>query len=135
VRGSGRFAALLGAVLTTVGGVLFAMGGLSFATLTWFASEVPEDAGRPLVDYANDNPGHLLGATMAGFLLFTLGGLALATALFRARAVPVAGVAAYVLLVLTQFAPLPGRALDFVQISMMALLVALAITVLRRPTA
>ena len=135
VRGRGRFAALLGAVLATIGGVLFAMGGLSFATLTWFASEVPEDAGRPLVDYANDNPGHLLGATMAGFLLFTLGGLVLATALFRARAVPVAGVAAYVLLVMTQFAPLSGRALDFVQVAMMALLVTLAITVLRRPIA
>jgi hypothetical protein len=110
------------------------MGSLSFATLTRFASGVPEDVGRPLIDHANDNPGHLLGATMVGFLLFTLGGLALATALLRAKAVPVAGVAAYMLLVLTQFAPLPGRALDVVQIAMMALLVALAVTVLRRPT-
>ena len=135
VRGRGRFAALLGAVLATIGGVLFAMGGLSFATLTWLASGVPEDVGRPLVDYANDSPGHLLGATMAGFLLFTLGGLVLATALFRARAVPVAGVTAYVLLVMTQFAPLSGRALDFVQVAMMALFVTLAITVLRRPIA
>jgi hypothetical protein len=134
VRGHGRFAALLGALLTTVGGILFAMGSLSFATLTRFASGVPEDVGRPLIDHANDNPGHLLGATMVGFLLFTLGGLALATALLRAKAVPVAGVAAYMLLVLTQFAPLPGRALDVVQIAMMALLVALAVTVLRRPT-
>jgi len=134
VRGRGRFAALLGALLTTVGGILFAMGSLSFATLTRFASGVPEDVGRPLIDHANDNPGHLLGATMVGFLLFTLGGLALATALLRAKAVPVAGVAAYMLLVLTQFAPLPGRALDVVQIAMMALLVALAVTVLRRPT-
>ncbi len=134
-RGRGRFAALLGALLATVGGILFAMGGLSFATLTWFASKVGEDVGRPLVDYANDNPGHLLGATMAGFLLFTVAQLTLATALFRARALPVAAVAAYVLLVLAQFAPLPGRALDFLQIAMMALLVALAVTVLRRPIA
>jgi hypothetical protein len=37
-----------------------------------------------------------------------------------------------VLLVMTQFAPLPGRALDVLQIAMMAFLVALAITVLRR---
>lgn len=135
VRGRGRVAALLGALLATVGGILFAMGGLSFATLIWFASGVPEDVGRPLVDHANDSPGHLLGATMAGFLLFTLSQLALATALFRARAVPVAGVAAYVLLVLAQFAPLPGRALDGLQIAMMALCVALAVTVLRRPIA
>ena len=135
VRGRGRFAALLGALLATVGGILFAMGGLSFATLTWFASRVSEDVARPLVEYANDSPGHLVGATMAGFLLFTLGELALATALLRAKAVHVAAVAAYVLLVLAQFAPLPGRALDFVQIAMMALCVALAVTVLRRPIA
>jgi len=132
-RGRGRVAALVGAVLTTSGGILFAMGGLSFATLTWFASGVSEDAGRSLVDYANDQTGHLLGATMAGFLLFTVGGLVLATALFRARAVPVVGVAAYVLLVLAQFGPVPGRGLDFLQVAMMALIVALAVRVLRRP--
>jgi hypothetical protein len=134
-RGRGRFVALLGAVLAAVGGILFAMGGLSFATLTWFSSVVPEDVGRSLIDYANDSPGHLLGATMAGFLLFTLGELALAAALFRARAVPVAGVVAYVLLVLAQFAPVPARALDFLQVAMMALCVGLALAVLRRPIA
>lgn len=134
VRGRGRLAALLGALSATVGGILFAMGGLSFATLTWFASRVSEDVGRPLVESANENPGHLLGATMAGFLLFTVGQLALATAVFRARAVPVAGVAAYVLLVLAQFAPIPGRALDVLQVAVMTLLVAFAVTVLRRPS-
>ena len=41
--------------------------------------------------------------------------------------------AAYVLLVLAQFAPLPGRALDYLQIAMMALLVALAVKVFIRP--
>ncbi len=46
-----------------------------------------------------------------------------------------AGVAAYVVLVLAQFAPLPGRALDFLQIAMMALFLALAVTVLRRSAA
>jgi hypothetical protein len=96
---------------------------------------VPEASGRTLVDYANDNVGHLLGATMAGFFFFTLGGLVLAAALFRSRAVPVAGVAAYVLLVLAQFAPLPGRALDYLQMAMMALFVALAVSVIRRPNA
>jgi len=135
VRGRGRVAALVGALLATAGGILFAMGGMSFATLTWFASGVSEDVGRPLVDYANDHTGHLLGATMAGFFLFTVGGLVLATALFRARAVPVAGVSAYVLLVVAQFAPVPGRTLDYLQIAMMALFVALAVKVLRRPAA
>ncbi len=107
------------------------MGGFAFATLTWFAPGIAEDAGRALVDYANDQTGHLLGATMAGFPLFTLGGLVLATALFRARAVPVAGVAAYVLLVVAQFTPLSGRAIDYLQIVMMGLFVALAVKVLR----
>ena len=133
VRGRGRVAALVGAVVTTVGGILFAMGGLAFATLTWFASGVSEDVGRTLVDFANDRPGHLLGATMAGFGLSTLGALVLAAALFRARAVPVAGVAAYVLLTLAQFSPLPGRALDSLQIVMMVLVIALAVSVVRRP--
>ncbi|MEJ7786139.1 MAG: hypothetical protein WKF96_15140 [Solirubrobacteraceae bacterium] len=133
VRGRGRFAALLGALAGTVGGILSAMGNLSFATFVWFASRLSEDVGRPLVDYANDNPGHLLGATMAGFFLSTLAQLALATALLRARAVPVAAVAAYLLLIPLQFAPIPGRVIDLLQIVMMALYVALAVTVLRRP--
>jgi len=131
VQGRGRVAAVVGAVLTTVGGICFAMGGFAFATLTWFASGIAEDDGRALVDYANDQTGHLLGATMAGFALFTLGGLVLATALFRGRAVPVAGVAAYVLLVVAQFTPLSGRAIDYLQVVMMALFVALAVKVLR----
>jgi hypothetical protein len=134
VRGRGRLAALVGAVITTTGGILFAMGSFSFASVTWFASGVSEGAGRELVDYANDNVPHLLGATMAGFATFTLGSLVLAAALFRARAVPVTGVAAYVLLVVGQFA-LTDRALDYLQIAMMALLVAFAVSVLRRPVA
>ena len=131
VQGRGRVAAVVGAVLTTVGGICFAMGGFAFATLTWFASGIAEDDGRALVDYANDQTGHLLGATLAGFAMFTLGGLVLATALFRGRAVPVAGVAAYVLLVVAQFTPLSGRAIDYLQIVMMGLFVALAVKVLR----
>ncbi len=133
--GRGRVPALIGAVLTTLGGICFAMGGFAFATLTWFASGIAEDDGRALVDYANDNPLHLLGATMAGFLLFTVGGLVLASALYRARAVPAVGISAYVLLVLAQFTPLSGRAIDCVQIAMMALFVALAVSVLRRTVA
>ena len=132
-RGRGRVAALVGALLTTAGGILFAMGGLAFATLTWFASGIAEESGRSLVDYANDHPGHLLGATLAGFLLYTVGGLVLAFSLYRGRAVPVVAVAAYVVLVVAQFSPLPGRALDFLQIGTMALILCLAVTVLRRP--
>jgi hypothetical protein len=125
----------VGATLTTVGGALFAMGGFGFATVTWFASGISEPAGRELVDFANDNVAHLLGAGMAGFVLVTIGSLVLAFAAFRGRAVPLAGVAAYVVLVIAQFAPLPGRALDFLQAAMMALLVALAVSVIRRRAA
>jgi hypothetical protein len=129
--GRGRVPALLGAVLTTLGGICFAMGGFAFATLTWFASGIAEGDGRALVDYANDQTGHLLGATMAGFAMFTLGGLLLATALVRARVVPLAAVAAYVALVVAQFTPIPGRTIDYVQILMMGLFVGLAATALR----
>jgi hypothetical protein len=132
VRGRGRVAALVGAVLTTVGGILFAMGGMSFATLNWFASGIAEADGRSLVDYANDNKLHMLGVTLAGFLLFTVGSLVLAAALRRARAVPAVAVAAYVLLVLAQFTPVHGRVIDYVQVAMMTLFVALAVSVTRR---
>jgi hypothetical protein len=127
----GRVAALVGALLTTSGGILFAMGGMAFATVTWFASGIPEPAGRSMVDYANDNTLHLLGASMAGFAAFNVGALVLAVALWRSRAVPVAGLAAYVLLVLAQFSP-SGRVVDVVQIAMMALFVTFAATVVRR---
>ena len=135
VRGPGRVAALAGAVLTTVGGALFAMGSFAFATVTWSASGISEGAGRELVDYGNDEVAHLLGATMTGFFLVTLGFLTLASAAFRARTVPRAGVAAFVVLVLAQFAPIPGRALDYLQVAIMALLLLLAVAVLRRPAA
>ncbi|MBF4769112.1 hypothetical protein ISU10_15195 [Nocardioides agariphilus] len=133
VRGRGRVSALVGSAITTVGGICFAMGGFAFASITWFASGISEGAGRELVDYANDNVPHLLGATMAGFASFTLGSLVVVAALFRARAVPSTALAAYVVLVLAQFAPLPGRAIDFVQIAMMVLVLALGVSVLRRP--
>jgi hypothetical protein len=131
VRSRGRVAALVGGVLTTAGGILFAMGGAAFATFNWFASSggLSEEAGRSLVDYGNDHPGHMIGATLAGFALYTLGTLVLAAALLRSRAVPVLGVATFVLLTLAQFAPLPGRAIDVLQIAMMALLAAFAAVV------
>jgi hypothetical protein len=127
-RGRGRVLALLGAVITTAGGVLFAMGAAAMATIVWFAGAdgLADGSGQTLVDVANSHPGHLMGPSMAGFLLTTVGVLVLAGALFRARAVPVFAVVAYVVLVLAQFSPIPGRAMDFLQIAMMLVLIGFA---------
>ena len=136
-RGRGRIVALVGAVMTTAGGILFAMGAASFATLTWFASAdgLSEGPGQALVQYANDHPGHLLGPDIAGFVLTTLGSFVLAAALIQARAVPVSAVVVYLLLTLVQFAGLPGRAIDGLQIAMMVMLIALAAVIWRRADA
>jgi hypothetical protein len=133
-QAKGRIAALCGAALTTAGGILFAMGGTAFATLGWFitADGLPPGAGQSLVEYANDHPGHLIGPNMVGFLLTTIGALVLSAALLRARAVPVPAVAAYVVLTVLQFTGLPGRAMDFLQIAMMVLLIGFAAVIWRR---
>ena len=134
-RGRGRLAALVGAVLTTAGGVLFAMGAGSFATFAWFATApgLPDDAGRSLVDYANDHVGHVIGADMAGFVVFTLGSLVLSAAVVRARVVPLPAVMVFVLATLAQFAiPTGNDVLNYVQIGTMALLIAFAAVVWRR---
>jgi hypothetical protein len=127
-RAKGQITALIGAALTTAGGILFAMGATAFATFVWFitAEELPRGTGQSLVDYANDHPGHLIGPNTAGFLLTTIGALVLSVALIRARAVPVPAVVAFILLTLAQFAGLPGRTMDFLQIAMMVLLIGLA---------
>ncbi len=132
-RAKGRIAALIGAALTTAGGILFAMGATAFATLGWFitADGLPRGAGQSLVDYANDHPGHLIGPNTAGFLLTTIGALVLSAALIRARAVPVPAVIIYIVLTLVQFTGLPGRAMDFLQIAMMVLLIGFAAVVWR----
>jgi hypothetical protein len=137
VRGRGRVAALVGAVLTTAGGVLFAMGAVGFATIGWFASarELSDGTGQSLVDFANDNPGHLMGPDMAGFLLTAVGSLVLAAALIRSRALPVIAVVTYILLVLAQFSGIPGRAMDFLQIAMMLGLIGFAAVLWRRAEA
>jgi hypothetical protein len=134
VRGRGRIAALVGAVMTTAGGILFAMGAVGFATIGWFASAdgLSDGTGRALVDFANDNPGHLMGPDMAGFLLTAVGSLVLAAALIRSRAVPVYAVVAYILLTLAQFSGIPGRAMDFLQIAMMLTLIGFAAFLWRR---
>jgi hypothetical protein len=137
VRGRGRIAALVGAVMTTAGGILFAMGAVGFATIGWFASAdgLSDGAGQALVHFANDNPGHLMGPDMAGFLLTAVGSLVIAAALFRSRAIPVYAVAAYVLLTLAQFSGIPGRAMDFLQIAMMLMLIGFAAVLWRRADA
>jgi hypothetical protein len=127
-QGRGRNAALVGAALTTVGGIVFAMGGFGFAALAWYATSdaIPADSGRALLEYAEENPFHFYGVGGIGFLSYTIGTLVICTALIRARAVPVAGVVAFIVLTLAQFSPIPGRALDLVQIGLMVLLVGLA---------
>jgi hypothetical protein len=137
VRGRGRIAALVGAVMTTAGGILFGMGAVGLATIGWFASApgLSDGTGQSLVDFANDNPGHLMGPDMAGFLLTAVGSLVLAAALIRSRAVPVYAVVAYILLTLVQFSGIPGRAMDFLQIAMMVMLLGFAAVLWRRADA
>jgi hypothetical protein len=134
-RGRGRTAALVGAVLTTAGGILFAMGAATFATFGWFATagDLPDGAGRSLVDYANDHPGHLVGTDMAGFVVFTLGTLVLSAAVIRAKVVPIYAVVVFLLLTVALFVmPAASLALDVLQIAQMALLIGFAAVVWRR---
>jgi len=87
----GAALATVGALLSGLGGVAFCAGMVSFGSLAWYATDpaaVPVDAGTSFMTYVVDNPGHVLGAQMAGFLLYTIGGLLLMGALWRARAVP-----------------------------------------------
>jgi hypothetical protein len=117
VRGRGRVAALVGGVLTTVGGVLFAMGASAGAALAWFTTSdgLSEQAGRDLVDYLNAHPAHQIGAQLAGFGLVTLGTLVLAGALWRARVVPRVAIVAYVVLTAGLFLGLDGQLMNAIQ--------------------
>jgi hypothetical protein len=133
VRRSGRTTAMVGAVLTTLGGILFAMGAAAFATFAWFATAPGlAGSGRSLVDYANDHRGHLLAADMAGFAAFTVGTVVLGVAALRAQVVPVTAVALFLLLTAAMFLPLPGSALDLVQMLQMLLLIGFAVVIWRR---
>ena len=131
VRGRGRVAAATGSVLVVAGGLLSAMGGFAFATITWFATELPEASGRDLVSVANDNVAQLLGAEMAGFLCVTLGSLVLAAALFRARAVPRLAITAYVVLTVALFVGLSETAMDLAQAAQVLVAGALAVPLWR----
>lgn len=130
VQGRGRVAASIGAALVVLGGLLSAMGSFAFVTVLHFVGALPEDAGRALVDTANDDVGHLLGVEMAGFLLFTLGSLVLAFALFRSRAVPRPVVGLYVALTIALFAGVSGTAMDVVQAAQVLVAGSLAIPLL-----
>ena len=128
-RSRGSVWASVGAVVTTLGGIGLAMGEFGFAALSWYATDtdaVSESAGSKLLDYSVDNPEHGMVVQMAGFLLFTLGTILLLVALIRSRAVPLWLPIASLVLIVAQFTPVPGRALDFVQVASMALFVALA---------
>jgi hypothetical protein len=131
VRGRGRTLATVGAALVVLGGLLSAMGSFAFATVLYLVGELPEEAGRTLVDTVNDDVAHVLGAEMAGFLLVTLGSLVLAAALFRARAVPRLAIGLYVALTVALFAGLPGTAMDVAQAAQVVLAGALAVPLLR----
>lgn len=128
-RSRGAVWATVGAVVTSLGGIAFAMGAFGFASLAWYATNttaIPVENGTEFLKYAVDNPQHGMVLQMAGFLLFTLGSIALFIALIRARTVPVWLPIAFFVLVVAQFAPVPSRVLDFIQVALMALLVVLA---------
>jgi hypothetical protein len=137
VRGRGRIAALVGAVLTTAGGVLFAMGASASAAMAWYVTSdaLPEQAGRDLVDHLNANPGHQLGAQMAGFGLMTLGTLVVGVALWRGRAVPRLAIVTYAVLTVGLFLGLQGMAMNTVQALQTLLLASLAIPLWRSASA
>jgi hypothetical protein len=128
-RVRGAVWATIGAAVTTLGGIAFAMGEFGFATLSWYATDtaaVSVESGTALMDYAVDHPEHGMVVQMAGFLLFTIGTVLLGIALIRSRAVPLWLPIAFLVLVVAQFAPVPSRVLDFVQVALMVLLVVLA---------
>lgn len=137
VRDRGSSWANTGAVLGVLGGVAFAMGSFAHAALTWYATSdaISPAAGKVLLDYAEDHGVHVMLPAMAGFLTVAIAMLVLATALLRSRAVPRWLPISLIVLTLAQFGPIPGRALDFVQVALMGVLVALAATLFGRTRA
>lgn len=128
-RSRGAVWASVGAVLTSLGGIAFAMGAFAFASLAWYATDtaaIPVESGTEFLKYAVDHPQHGMVMQMAGFLLFTLGAVALSIALLRAKTVPTWLPSAFLVLTAAQFTPVPSRVLDFIQVAVMAVIVAIA---------
>jgi hypothetical protein len=136
-RDRGARLANVGAIVTIVGAILFAMGAFAFASLTWYATDaaaLPVAEGARLLEYAVANPEHVMLPQLIGFLLYTLGTLILAVALLRSGAVPRWLPLAIIGTTVAQFA-VHDRALDFVQIGAMAVLILLAVRLARSSTA
>ncbi len=133
-RSRGAAWATVGAVMTTLGGAVYAMGAYAFASLVWYATDTDVLAaadGTRLLDYAVDHPEHGQVLHMAGFLAYTLGTLAVAVALLRSSAIHRTVPIALIVLTVAQFTPIPGRALDFLQVALMVVLAAIAGSYLR----
>jgi hypothetical protein len=131
--GRGAALATIGAVLTGFGGAAFCAGMVAFGSLAWYATDpdaVPPDTGTTLMTHVVDNPGHVMGAQMAGFLLYTLGSLLVMVALWRARAVTRWLPIGYLVLTVGLFA-LNGVALNVVQAVQTLLLVPVAVYAVR----
>lgn len=123
VRARGAVWAETGAVLVTLGGILFAATSYALGVFDWYATAtaaLPAPSGAALLAYAQDDPGRLAAADVAGFMLLTVGSLLICVALWRSRAVPRTLPAVVAVLTLAQFAIPQNRLLDVEQ----ALLVA-----------
>lgn len=137
VQGRGAGLAFLGATIASGGGLLFAMGAFAFAAFTWYVTDptaLPLAEGRGFLEYAVANPEHLMLPQMLGFLFYTLGSLILAAALIRSGAVPRWLPIAIVVATVAQFA-VTDRALDFVQIGAMVVLIIVGVHVARSNSA
>ena len=132
--GRGRRCADVGAVVTVLGGLAFAMGAFARGAVSWFATadQVGGAAGSRMLALVQEEPTRLMLVAMAGFLLFTVGILVLAVAWWRCRAVPRWLPITLAVLTVGQFTGLEGRALDVLQILVMAVLIVFAVVFVTR---
>lgn len=132
-RGRGSVPATVGTLVVVVGGALFAMGSLALSTFVWYATGpgISEAAGRGLMADGIGAVGHPKASlatwpSMIGYFAFSLGSLLLFAALLRSRTVPWWLPLSLVLATIAVFVVPAGRAQDFGQIALMALLTVLA---------
>jgi hypothetical protein len=109
------------------------ISSFALACLRWYAtsSAISADSGTALLAYFKHNQAPIGGPQIVGFLLFNVGVLLFVAALWRSRAVPRWLPIAMTVLALAQFAGIPDRALDFVQVADMATFVVIAAYVSR----